>query len=307
MQARPLAAGLALALVVVGVAPAAPPTDGSMRVNEVYPAGSGEAFVELLDVAPGGEDPPYDSYSVISYDADGAEVASQEFTKPFPFASRTTPFVFGDGGDAPALPLAPAAGKVCFKATILTDPIHCLKYQDVPPGQSVQRQRCGRAGTAAPTRGQENAVLDAIRAGRRPCDDPRFSYPGQLKMKVIGKQTQDIDSFAVRFRLNKDGDVSARGSALVGPRRRPGPAEAARLGTDHARGQGREAGAAQGPAHPDLQARSQAARTPRRVGRALRRLGRAGQELLSAAVPLEPAVQPEAVSGEGGIRTHEAV
>ena len=174
---------------------------------------------------PGGEDPPYDSYSVISYDADGAEVASQEFTKPFPFASRTTPFVFGDGGDAPALPLAPGAGRVCFKATTLTDPIHCLRYGNVPTGQSVQRQRCGRAGTAAPTRGQENAVLDAVCAGRRPCDDPRFSYPGPLKMKVLGKKTQDVDTFSVRFLLNKDGDVSARGSALVGPRRlaRPGP------------------------------------------------------------------------------------
>ena len=224
-RARPLAAGLALALIVVGVAPAAQPTDGNMRVNEVYPAGPGEAFVELLDVSPGGEDPPYDSYSVISYDAGGAEVASQDFTKPFPFASRTTPFVFGEGGDAPALPLAPGAGRVCFKVTTLTDPIHCLRYENVPTGQSVQRQRCGRAGTAAPTRGQENAVLDAVCAGRRPCDDPRFSYPGPLKMKVLGKKTQDVDTFAVRFRLNKDGDVSARGSALVGPRAeaRPGP------------------------------------------------------------------------------------
>ena len=225
MKARPLAAGLALALVVVGVAPAAQTTDGSMRVNEVYPAGPGQAFVELLDVLPGGEDPPYDSYSLISYDADGAEVASQAFTKPVPFASRTTPLVFGDGGDAPALPLAPGAGRVCFKVTTLTDPIHCLRYADVPPGQSVQRQRCGRAGTAAPTRGQENAVIDAVCAGRRPCDDPRFSYPGPLRMKVLGKKTQDVDKFAVRFLLSKDGDVSARGSALVGPRHlaRPGP------------------------------------------------------------------------------------
>jgi hypothetical protein len=225
MKARPLAAGLALALVVVGVAPAAQPTHDKMRVNEIYPAGPGEAFVELLDVLPGGEEPPFDSYSLISYDAAGAEVASQEFTKPFPFASRTTPFVFGDGGDAPALPLAPGAGRVCFKVTTLTDPIHCLKYDNVPPGQSVQRQRCGRAGTAAPTRGQENAILDAVCAGRRPCDDPRFSYPGALKMKVLGKKTQDVDRFAVRFRLNKDGDVSARGTALVGPRylARPGP------------------------------------------------------------------------------------
>src|SRR6185436_1040616 len=225
MNARPLIAGLVLALLAAAVAPAAQPTDGSMRVNEIYLAGPGEGFVELLDVLPGGEDPPYDSYSVISYDADGAEVASQEFTKPFPFASRTTPFVFGNGGDAPPLPLAPGAGKVCFKVTTLTDPLHCLKYDNVPAGQSVQRQPCGRAGTAAPTRGQENTLIDAVCAGRRPCDDPRFSYPGPLKMKVIGKKTQDVDSFAVRFRLSKDGDVSARGSALVGPRRfaRPGP------------------------------------------------------------------------------------
>jgi hypothetical protein len=215
IDARPLLAGLALALVAVGVAPAAQPTDGSMRVNEVYPAGPGEAFVELLDVLPGGEDPPYDSYSVISYDADGAEVASQEFTKPFPFASRTTPFVFGDGGDAPALPLASGAGRVCFKVTTLTDPIHCLKYANVPAGQSVQRQRCGRAGTAAPTRGQENAVLDAVCAGRRPCDDPRFTFPGILKMKVIGKKFQDVDRFALKFLLNKDGDFSTRGSYLI--------------------------------------------------------------------------------------------
>jgi len=225
MNARPLIAGLVLALLAAGVAPAAQPTDGSMRVNEIYPAGPGEGFVELLDVLPGGEDPPYGSYSVVSYDADGAEVASQEFTKPFPFASRTTPFVFGNGGDAPPLPLAPGAGKVCFKVTTLTDPLHCLKYDNVPAGQSVQRQPCGRAGTAAPTRGQENTLIDAVCAGRRPCDDPRFSYPGPLKMKVIGKKTQDVDSFAVRFRLSKDGDVSARGSALVGPRylARPGP------------------------------------------------------------------------------------
>jgi hypothetical protein len=225
MHARPLAAGILLALLAAGVAPAASPTDQGMRVNEIYPAGPGDAFVELLSVTPGGEDPPYDSYDMISYDADGARVGSQTFTKPFPFASRTTPFVLGEGGDAPALPLAPGAGRVCFKVTTLTDPIHCLKYGNVPAGQSIQRQPCGRAGTAAPTRGRENALLDAVCAGRRPCDDPRFSYPGALKMKVIGKKTQDVDTFALRIRLSKDGDVSTRGSALVGPRAeaRPGP------------------------------------------------------------------------------------
>src|SRR6185436_5509461 len=87
--------------------------------------------------------------------------------------------------------------------------------------------------------------------------------------------------------------------ARVGARRaaapRPARAEAARLGADHAQGKGREARAAQGSADPEVQARGQARRAPRRVGRDLRRLGRARQELQPAAFPLEPAVQPEAV------------
>lgn len=208
--------GLALALVAVSVAPAAQPTDHNMRVNEVYPAGPGEGFVELLDVLPGGEDPPYDEYAVSSYDASGAQVATQTFTKPFPFASRATPFVFGAGGDAPELALAPGSGKVCFEVTILTDPRHCLRYDNLPAGQSAQRQPCGRAGAAPPTRGQENTLLmEEVCAGRRPCDDPRFAYPGALKMRVIGKKFQDVDRFALRFLLNKDGDFSTRGSFLI--------------------------------------------------------------------------------------------
>jgi len=208
--------GLVLALVAVSVAPAQPfRTDGAMRVNEIYPAGPGESFVELLDLAPGGEDLPYDEYAVSSYDASGAQVATQTFTRPYPFAARDTPFVFGAGGDAPELPLAPGSGKVCFEATTLSDPRHCLRYENVPTGQSVQRQPCGRGGAGSPTRGQENTLLEEACAGRRPCDDPRFSYPGPLKMKVIGKKLQDVDSFAVRFRLNKDGDVSTRGSILI--------------------------------------------------------------------------------------------
>jgi hypothetical protein len=86
----------------------------------------------------------------------------------------------------------------------------------VPAGQSVQRQPCGRGGAAPPTRGQENTLLlEEVCAGRRPCDDPRFTYPGPLKMKVIGRKSQDVDSFAVRFLLNKDGDFSTRGSILI--------------------------------------------------------------------------------------------
>jgi hypothetical protein len=216
---QPAALGIVLALVAVSVAPAQPfRTDGAMRVNEIYPAGPGESFVELLDLATGGEDLPYDEYAVSSYDGSGAQVATQRFTKPFPFAARDTPFVFGAGGDAPELPLAPGSGKVCFEATNLSDPRHCLRYENVPAGESVQRQPCGRGGAAAPTRGQENTLLlEEACAGRRPCDDPRFSYPGPLKMKVVGKKRQDVDSFAVRFRLSKDGDFSTRGSLLIQP------------------------------------------------------------------------------------------
>jgi hypothetical protein len=51
-------AAVAIGFVAASAAPAAQPTDHNMRVNEVYPAAPGEAFVELLDVLPGGEDPP---------------------------------------------------------------------------------------------------------------------------------------------------------------------------------------------------------------------------------------------------------
>ena len=222
MNRRALVAGLALPLVMVGVAPAAQRTDHNMRVNEIYPAGGGEAFVELLDVLPGGEDPPQESYAVSSYDASGAQVATQTFTPPYPFASRTTPFVLGDGGDAPPIALAPGAGKVCFEVPALTDPLHCLKYDSVPAGESVQRQPCGTTATAPPTRGQENANVASACEGRRDCDDPRLQENIPPKMKVIGKKTQDVDKFALRFLLNEDGDITTHGSAIVGPIGRSG-------------------------------------------------------------------------------------
>jgi hypothetical protein len=155
-------------------------------------------------------------------------VASRTFTPPYPFAALTTPFVLGDGGDAPALALAPGAGRVCFEVPGLTDPLRCLAYDSVPPGQSVQRQPCGRAGTAAPTRGQENALLAAVCAGRRACDDPRLQENVPPKMVVIGKKVQDVDRFTLRFRLNEDGDVTTRGSAIVGTPRRAGPPPASK-------------------------------------------------------------------------------
>ena len=106
--------------------------------------------------------------------------------------------------------------------TILTDPRHCLSYDNLPAGQSAQRQPCGRAGAAPPTRGQENTLLEPVCAGRRPCDDPRFTFPGVLKMKVIGKKFQDVDRFALTFLVIKDGDLSTRGSILIGNPTHPG-------------------------------------------------------------------------------------
>jgi hypothetical protein len=90
----------------------------------------------------------------------------------------------------------------------------------VPAGESVQRQPCGRAGTAPPTRGQENATLAAVCARRRPCDDPRVVDIVKPRMRVLGTKVQDVDRFALRFVLNEDGDVTTRGAAVVqNPRR----------------------------------------------------------------------------------------
>lgn len=144
-----------------------------MRVNEIYPAAPEQAFVELLDVLPDGERFPQFQYVVAAYDGAGALVSSQSFSPPYPFSFRTTPFVLGDGGDAPALAL-PASGEVCFEvADPVQDKLHSLRYSSVPAGQSVQRQACGKAAVAAPTRGQENAVVAAACAGAPSCDDPR--------------------------------------------------------------------------------------------------------------------------------------
>jgi hypothetical protein len=216
---RVLALAIAVALLW---APAAWPSDESMRVNEIYPAGPGEAFVELLDVFPANDQYRGGSYSVASYDSADNLVDRQTYAPPYPFPSRTTPFVLGPGGDAGPIALAPGAGRVCWESEgIFTEPqIHCLAYDSVPAGLSVQRQACGRAGVAGPTRGQENAVLPAVCAGRRPCDDPRNRIPTFPEMRVLGKKRQDVDRFAVRFVLNRDGDVGTRGAVAIG---RAGP------------------------------------------------------------------------------------
>jgi hypothetical protein len=204
-------------LVLSAAAPAA--AEDGMRVNEIYPSGPGGAFVELLSVYQGGEPFRDPSYDVVSYDAAGNEIAARTFLPPYPFEWRTTPFVLGDGGDAPPLAVAPGSGRVCFRIGGTSDTLHCLRYEDVPPGQSAQRQPCGRSGTAAPTRGQENTSL-AVCEGRRPCDDYRLIERFPPKMRVLGKKTQDVDKFTLRFVLNEDGDVNVRGSAVVNHSRR---------------------------------------------------------------------------------------
>jgi hypothetical protein len=196
-----------------------------MRVNEVYPSGPGSAFVELLSVYEGGEPFRDPSYDVVSYDAAGNEMASRSFTPPYPFEWRTTPYVLGEGGDAPPLPVAPGSGRVCFNISSLSafgDHLHCLRYENVPPGESAQRQPCGRVGNAAPTRGHENTPL-AVCQGRRPCDDYRLIERFPPRMRVLGKKVQDVDRFTLRFVLNEDGDVNVRGSAILNHPRRERP------------------------------------------------------------------------------------
>ncbi len=205
------------AAVLLGAAPAASAGELSMRVNEVYPGAPGEAFVELLDVFPANDQFRAPGYFVSAYDSAGTLVDRQSYAPPYPFQSRTTPFVLGAGGDAPPLALAPGAGKVCFEGEgAFAEEPHCLAYDSVPAGLSVQRQPCGRSGTAAPTRGQENALLPAVCEGRRPCDDPRNRIGTEPRLKVVGKKVQDVDRFALRFVMNRDGDVSTRGSIVVG-------------------------------------------------------------------------------------------
>ena len=215
MAPRAVLAALVLLLLA---APPALAGDASLRVNEVYPAAPGEAFVELLDVFPSNSQFHGERFFVASYDSADNPVDRQTYTPPYPFASRTTPFVLGHGGDAPPLALAPGAGKVCFESEGIFNELqmHCLAYADVPPGRSVQRQPCGRAGTAAPTRGQENTPLPAVCEGRRPCDDPRNRIPTSPKLRVLGKKIQDVDRFAVRFVLNRDGDVGTKGGIGIG-------------------------------------------------------------------------------------------
>jgi hypothetical protein len=223
----PICAALSLAL-----APAAMASDHNMRVNEVAPS---EGFVELLDVLPGGEPFPESAYVVIAYDGAGTELSSQAYLPPYPFSSRTTPFVLG-------LAVPAGAGQVCFERARnpeSTKPLeeyrlHCLGYGAVTnrvkrgmpiapapgAGQSAQRQPCGKAGVAAPTRGAENAELPKVCGDAPVCDDPRKADNTPPKMTVALGKSQRVGDFHATVTLSEAGDVNLRGSIVAGDLRR---------------------------------------------------------------------------------------
>ena len=123
-------------------------------MNEIDPR---EGFVELLDLSPPGA---------------GNEAAAQEYPKPLPFSPRT-PFVM-------SIALPAGGGQVCFERPRDSSlpfeeyRYHCMGYGEVtkpamrrlqlgprrlpmpvapfpPPGESVQRQPCGKAAVARST------------------------------------------------------------------------------------------------------------------------------------------------------------
>lgn len=213
----------------------------SMRVNEISPSGG---WVELMNVAPEGGAPFFHpAYVVRSYDGAANEVDSQTYAQPVPFADAGIPFVL-------SLTLPAGAGQVCFErqrnpnSTLPLEEYryHCMGYGAVTkpamrrmlssgprpikmpiaplpgPGESVQRQACGRAVAAPATQGAENVVVRSACAGlRTACDDPRKWDQRAPRMKVTVPREHDIDRpLFVKFRMNELGSVSTRGAVFGG-------------------------------------------------------------------------------------------
>jgi hypothetical protein len=239
---------LALAAITLVLLPATPASarEESMRINEISVA---DGKVELLDVLPDVQPDDLefsnpDGYAVRSYDGAGNEVAARQYPQPIPPPFRNTPFVLD-------LALPAGAGQVCFEkgrdpndvSPLESFRIHCLGYGKVTrpvvrrmyiygarirmpvtpgpgPGQSVQRQACGRAALAAPTLGAKNATVRVTCADSSPvCDDPSSKLPrAKLTLKLPRKH--DVDRpFVVKVKLSNNGTVSMRGSfyAPLGP------------------------------------------------------------------------------------------
>jgi hypothetical protein len=240
---RPAVTAVVLILVLL-LADAAVANDESVRVNEIDPR---EGFVELLDLSPP-ENPFFfsDAYAVRSYDGAGNEVAAQEYPTPVPFTPRT-PFVL-------SIALPAGGGQVCFErqrnpeSTLPFEEyrLHCMGYGEVtkpamrrlqlgprrlpmpvapfpPPGESVQRQPCGKAAVARSTRGAENVDVPAACAGEpTACDDPRKADVATPRLVVKLPRVHDVDRpLVMKVTMNEPGDFSFRGSVAVG-RPRPG-------------------------------------------------------------------------------------
>lgn len=246
-----MAVAVALTLVLAESAVA---DEYTMRVNEIDPS---EGVVELLDTSraddgQGGHDPNGgvgafgEAYTVRSYDGAGNDFAAQEYTRPLPFVGRA-PFVL-------SLPLPAGGGQVCFErprnpeSTLPLEEyrFHCMGYGEVTkpvirrlqlgtrrlpmpvapmpsPGDSVQRQRCGKAAVARSTRGAENTEVPAACAGEPiACDDPRNWDVTTPRLVVKLPRAHHVDRpLIMKVTMNEPGDFSFRGSVSVG-QPRPG-------------------------------------------------------------------------------------
>jgi hypothetical protein len=236
---------IALALLLVSAESAAA-GEFTMRVNELDPSAG---TVELLDVSVDAELSTWgEGYTVRSYDAAGNDVAAREYTRPVPWAGPSAPFVL-------SLPLAAGAGQVCFEnprgeGTLppVEYRLHCMGYGDVTnavirrlqlgrrrlpmpvaalpgPGQSVQRQSCGKAAVAPATVGAENASVPAACAGEpTACDDPRKTDVTTPRMKVVLPRVHDVDRpLVMKVTMDEQGDVTVRGGYIVDGQRQGVP------------------------------------------------------------------------------------
>ena len=91
-----------------------------------------------------------------------------------------------------------------------------------PPGESVQRQPCGKAAVARSTRGAENVDVPAACAGEpTACDDPRKWDVTVPRLVVKLARVHDVDRpLVVKVTMNEPGDFTFRGSVSVGFRAR---------------------------------------------------------------------------------------
>ena len=234
---------LAVVLALV-LADAALADEYNMRVNEIDPSGG---RVELLDISQdalgdGSVGSYGEAYLVRSYDGAGNDFAAQDYARPLPFEGRA-PFVL-------SLPLPPGSGQVCFEHPrrefddefmLRERRLHCMGYGEVTqpvirrlqlgrrrlpmpvaptpsPGDSVQRQRCGKAAVAGSTFGAENTEVPAACGGEPiACDDPRNWDVTVPRLVVKLPRVHDVDRpLVMKVTMNEPGDFSFRGSVAVG-------------------------------------------------------------------------------------------